>query len=274
MKDIYIGIFHKDYQYGKRLMEYLNHQKEFPMTAWFTSDEKSFFDKENNFQCLILEDGVEYRGKAPVCRVGCNKEYCQSGKEIAQEIYHCLNVKRGTRQMIFGTYSPVPRYEVSQFARRLAGEHGWVYFGMQAYPHCSEDEDSGELLLFYVKEHNDRAVDYFLSRQESMKHCKGYPGVGCYLDFRQLSGEDYRWFFEELKKEQISVLFDIGAACPPDLHFFELFDKIYLPLMRGDQRTSEYRLFKDQMQHHGIWYQTEWEEVIFTANRMGKEGLQ
>ena len=28
MKDISIGIYHKDHQYGKRLMEYLNHQKE------------------------------------------------------------------------------------------------------------------------------------------------------------------------------------------------------------------------------------------------------
>ena len=31
MKDISIGIYHKDHQYGKRLMEYLNHQKDFPM---------------------------------------------------------------------------------------------------------------------------------------------------------------------------------------------------------------------------------------------------
>ena len=38
MKDISIGIYHKDHQYGKRLMEYLNHQKDFPMTASFTSE--------------------------------------------------------------------------------------------------------------------------------------------------------------------------------------------------------------------------------------------
>ena len=43
MKDISIGIYHKDHQYGKRLMEYLNHQKDFPMTASFTSDEEMFF---------------------------------------------------------------------------------------------------------------------------------------------------------------------------------------------------------------------------------------
>ena len=46
MKDISIGIYHKDHQYGKRLMEYLNHQKDFPMTASFTSDEEMFFTQE------------------------------------------------------------------------------------------------------------------------------------------------------------------------------------------------------------------------------------
>ena len=46
MKDISIGIYHKDHQYGKRLMEYLNHQKDFPMTASFTSDEEMFFKQE------------------------------------------------------------------------------------------------------------------------------------------------------------------------------------------------------------------------------------
>ncbi len=51
MRDISIGIYHKDYQYGKRLMEYLNHQKDFPMTASFTSDEEMFF-KQNKKEIL------------------------------------------------------------------------------------------------------------------------------------------------------------------------------------------------------------------------------
>ena len=56
MKDISIGIYHKDHQYGKRLMEYLNHQKDFPMTASFTSDEEMFFkqEQEGDFECLVL----------------------------------------------------------------------------------------------------------------------------------------------------------------------------------------------------------------------------
>ena len=69
MKDISIGIYHKDHQYGKRLMEYLNHQKDFPMTASFTSDEEMFFkqEQEGDFECLVLAEETDYHGDFPVC---------------------------------------------------------------------------------------------------------------------------------------------------------------------------------------------------------------
>ena len=74
MKDISIGIYHKDHQYGKRLMEYLNHQKDFPMTASFTSDEEMFFkqEQEGDFECLVLAEEPDYHGDFPVCRIGAN----------------------------------------------------------------------------------------------------------------------------------------------------------------------------------------------------------
>ena len=64
MRDISIGIYHKDYQYGKRLMEYLNHQKDFPMTASFISDEDAFFrqEEEGDFECLVLAEETDYHG--------------------------------------------------------------------------------------------------------------------------------------------------------------------------------------------------------------------
>lgn len=114
MKDISIGIYHKDHQYGKRLMEYLNHQKDFPMTASFTSDEEMFFkqEQEGDFECLVLAEETDYHGDFPVCRIGANESmggmYCQSAKEIAAGIYHCLNVSpQIENERIFGVYSPL-----------------------------------------------------------------------------------------------------------------------------------------------------------------------
>lgn len=268
MRDISIGIYHKDYQYGKRLMEYLNHQKDFPMTASFISDEETFFkqEEEGDFECLVLAEETDYHGNSPVCRIGINDSMggmcCQSGKEIAAGIYHCLNVSpRLDDERIFGVYSPIPRLEVSEFARNMAISNGWIYFGMQPYSHFEEDE-LGELLLFYIKEHREDIIEYFMSNQQKLEGCTGFAGAVCYLDYQEISFEDYHWFFEKIRQSDLRIIFDIGIATPPDLKFFGLFDRIFIPLMREDLNSLEYQTFQSQMRKYKIWNQTSWEEVM------------
>lgn len=252
MKDISIGIYHKDHQYGKRLMEYLNHQKDFPMTASFTSDEEMFFkqEQEGDFECLVLAEETDYHGDFPVCRIGANESmggmYCQSAKEIAAGIYHCLNVSpQIENERIFGVYSPISRLEISAFARNMAASNGWIYFGMQPYGHFEEDE-TDDLLLFYIKEHKEDIVLYFMEHQKKFDGCVGFAGASCYLDYRELSMQDYEWFFEKLRETGICIIFDIGIASPPDLKFFGLFDRIFLPLMRQDLGVWNIRSFKNR----------------------------
>lgn len=271
MRDISIGIYHKDYQYGKRLMEYLNHQKEFPMTASFTSDEETFFkqEQEGDFECLVLAEDTDYHGSSPVCRIGVNDSmggmYCQSGKEIAAGIYHCLNVSPQLEdERIFGVYSPVPRPEVSEFAREMAASNGWIYFGMQPYAHF-EDREINDLLLFYIREHREDIVEYFLANQQELEGCYGFAGAACYLDYQELSMKDYEWFINKLRQADLRIIFDIGIASPPDLQFFTLFDRIFLPLMREDMTSCEYKKLKKQMKEHGIWNQTSWEEAMLES---------
>ena len=271
MKDISIGIYHKDHQYGKRLMEYLNHQKDFPMTASFTSDEEMFFkqEQEGDFECLVLAEETDYHGDFPVCRIGANESmggmYCQSAKEIAAGIYHCLNVSpQIENERIYGVYSPIPRLEISEFARNMAASNGWIYFGMQPYGHFEEDE-TDDHLLFYIKEHKEDIVLYFMEHQKKFDGCVGFAGASCYLDYRELSMQDYEWFFEKLRETGIYIVFDIGIASPPDLKFFGLFDRIFLPLMRQDLGCLEYKGFQKQMRKHGVWKLTNWEEVMLES---------
>lgn len=271
MKDISIGIYHKDHQYGKRLMEYLNHQKDFPMTASFTSDEEMFFkqEQEGDFECLVLAEETDYHGDFPVCRIGANESmggmYCQSAKEIAAGIYHCLNVSpQIENERILGVYSPIPRLEISAFARNMAASNGWIYFGMQPYGHFEEDE-TDDLLLFYIKEHKEDIIEYFMKHQKKFDGCVGFAGASCYLDYRELSMQDYEWFFEKLREAGIYIIFDIGIASPPDLKFFGLFDRIFLPLMRQDLGCMEYKKFQKQMRKHGVWKLTNWEEVMLES---------
>ena len=94
--------------------------------------------------------------------------YCQSAKEIAAGIYHCLNVSpQIENERIFGVYSPISRLEISAFARNMAASNGWIYFGMQPYGHFEEDE-TDDLLLFYIKEHKEDIVLYFYGTSEEV----------------------------------------------------------------------------------------------------------
>ena len=68
------------------------------------------------------------------------------------------------------------------------------------------------------------------------------------------------------------LVFDIGIASPPDLKFFGLFDRIFVPLMREDLNSFEYQRFKKQMRKHGVWTQTSWEEAMLESweNKWGR----
>ena len=82
---------------------------------------------------------------------------------------------------------------------------------------------------------------------------------------RELTMQDYEWFFEKLRQAGIKIIFDIGIASPPELRFFGLFDRIFLPLIREDLNSFEYQRFKKQMRKHGIWTQTSWEEAMLES---------
>ncbi len=88
--------------------------------------------------------------------------YCQSWKEIAAGIYHCLNVVHNlimNRFLVFILLFQDQKYQHLQ--EKMSATNGWIYFGMQPYGHFEEDE-SGELLLFYIKEHKEDIIEYFL----------------------------------------------------------------------------------------------------------------
>ena len=103
------------------------------------------------------------------------------------------------------------------------------------------------------------------NHQKDLGGCMGFAGAACYLDYRELTMQDYEWFFEKLRQAGIKLIFDIGIASPPELRFFGLFDRIFLPLIREDLNSFEYQRFKKQMRKHGIWTQTSWEEAMLES---------
>lgn len=271
MKKIYVGIYYKDRRYGKRLMEYLNHQREYPMTVWFTSDEEKFFQKEKDgcFQCLILAEETVYGGVVPTCRIerGC----AQSGPEIARNIYGCLQMTGEENRKIFGVYSPFEKSIITDISLELAKQRDAVYFGMRAYHRFAAGTESTDELLFHIKEQKEESAEFFLSHTELMEGVKGYPGASCYLDYLEPTMEDYRYFFKCLKSQGLSLVLDMETACIPGLSFFELFDRVYIPLTEPEVCSRQYFHFTKQMKKYGVWNKHNIEEIFLGMTDSAKE---
>lgn len=261
MRDICTGIYSKDRRYGKRLMEYLNHQKEYPMTAWFTSDEKKFFEKEREerFQCLVLSEETSYHGTVPACYIPSNGS--KSASEVARNIYSCLNVPETSAVRIAGVYSLFGGDAKSGYAIAYARTRGMLYWRMRAHQSMEEGEEDTDELLFYIRERGDEAVRFFQSHQHQAEGVSGFFGAGCYLNNREPDLEHYRIFFDNLRKEGISLVVDMEPGSLPELAFFTLFDKVYLPIPSGSLNSDIYKNFIRQMKRYGIWEKCVMEEV-------------
>lgn len=271
MKEICVGVCLKDDRYGRRLMEYLNHQKEFPMTACYFGSEASLWAKEQEgmFQCLVLSEESDYQGYVPACRIDSRR--CQSAAEIAGDIYDRLQVRTKDEWQIYGIYSPFGETKATDFALEFSARRSIPYLGMQPYPIFSVSEETTDELLFHIRQRREDCAEYFLSHQEDLGGIKGYPGAGCFLDYRELSEEDYRWFFDRIRGEGISLIIDIGTACVPGLEFFRMLDKIYLPIAEQELETELYAGFLKQMRRYGIWGCSGMEEVVIGDKESIKE---
>lgn len=271
MKEICVGICLKDDRYGRKLMEYLNHQKEFPMTACYFGNEESLWVKEQEgmFQCLLLSDESNYQGYVPFCRI--DSRQCQSAAEIAGDIYDQLQVRTRNDWQIYGIYSPFGGMMATEFALEFVKRRSMPYLGMQPYPIFSVGEETTDELLFHIRQRRDDCIEYFLNHQEDLGSVKGYPGAGCFLDYRELSEEDYQWFFECIREKGISLAVDIGTACVPGLGFFRRLDKIYLPVTEQELETELYAGFLKQMRKYGIWGCSGMEEIVIGGKESIKE---
>lgn len=67
MSHIFIGIYDEDAVYGKRLMEYINRQKEYPLTAaaFASLEALTEFIASQDVKGVILEEGTQINSKVP-----------------------------------------------------------------------------------------------------------------------------------------------------------------------------------------------------------------
>lgn len=272
MSHILIGICDKDAVYGKRLMEYINRQKDYPLTAaaFTTTDALKEFIKDQDIKGVILEEGTGISEDIPVyyLRKDQTTQACRYGnaKEIVKEAYGIFSPGRQGPAGVTGVYSPTENRKRTGFALQTAKENKALYFGMESYGRAS-DEGAMENLLFAVKVRKDGIADLAGQSAVSMEGIRGFTSARCFLDYREVSVEDYRWLFQRLADAGMSAVLDIGTACIYDFELFSLCDHLYLPVWEEDMEDPRLLGFKEVSEQHPVLSTLHWKEVFLSENK-------
>lgn len=269
MSHILVGICDGDAVYGKRLMEYINRQKDYPLTAaaFTTTDALKEFIKDQDVKGVILEEGSCISEDIPIfylkkdqttlaCRYG-------NAKEIVKEAYSIFSPGRQGPAAVTGVYSPTENRKRTDFALQTAKENKALYFGMESYGRVL-DEGAMENLLFAVKVRKDGIADLVGGSAVSMEGVRGFASARCFLDYREVSVEDYRWLFQRLTDVGISAVLDIGTACIYDFELFSLCDHLYLPVWQEDMEDPRLLGFKEVSEQHPVLSMLHWKEVFLS----------
>lgn len=272
MRHILIGIYDEDAVYGKRLMEYINRQKEYPLTAAaFTSAEAlNEFVKTQDVKGLILEEGVCIHEDIPVfyMKKDQTSSACRYGnaKEIVKEAYDTFKPGSQMSVGLTGIYSPSENRKRTEFALQLARQNHAFYFEMESYGQV-RDEKGMEDLLLAVKMRRDKIMELVNESAVSIEGVKGICSARCFLDYREISVDDYQWFFQQMTAEGIPAVLDIGTACIYDFKLFTICDHLYLPIWEEDMEDPRLLGFKELSEHHPILSELNWKEVFLSENQ-------
>ena len=272
MSHMLVGICDEDAVYGKRLMEYINRQKDYPLTAaaFTTTDALKEFIKDQDVKGVILEEGicisenilVYYLKKdqtTQACRYG-------NAKEIVKEAYSIFSPGRESSAGVMGVYSPTENRKRTDFALQTAKENRAMYFGMESYGRTLE-EGAMENLLFAVKVRKDGIADLAAESAVIVEGVKGFASARCFLDYREVSVEDYQWLFQRLTDAGISAVLDIGTACIYDFELFSLCDQLFLPVWEEDMEDPRLLGFKEVSEQHPVLSTLHWKEVFLSENK-------
>lgn len=232
-----VAIYDEDVEYSRRLMNYLNGKYGQQIDAIAFSQKEHLVREaaEYGFDCVVTQDSDNI-GAVPVIRIYDEETedgYYRYGsaKELAEKLvsgYHGENNSLDTGEKIIGVYSVSEMGNRTYFALQKAKQLDGVYIGMEEFCSFETDEYWMEELLFLIRQ---RAEDICQKLKEHLQWYDGIrylPAARCFLDYRFMNYEDYRWFFEILSNEINSpVVFDIGVGNFPDFQLFAIFDALF-----------------------------------------------
>lgn len=252
-------------------MNYINGQNTYGILALaFTKEDRFIEYLENNSFDLALaseefdvgqieekvirlckEDGKEgiykYQPASDIIREIQNfleKEYHIKKIEYTQEDMQCRMI---------GVYSPIGRSGKTNLALALAKETGSLYIGMEDYSNLVEGRTTMSDFCYWIRKKEEMIVrkveEYTIMEDEVAKLVSPLT----YMDLKELTVEEYAWFFEKLKQcgKFHKIVVDIGSGSLCSYSFLALFHQVFVPIL-SDISSEKERHFRRVLQFVGL----------------------
>lgn len=183
-------------------------------------------------------------------------EYNSDSSDLATELEDAP-----TRLTI--VYSPVYEEGLEQIARSFMSS-GDVYLGAEdlGYKGDSAYEESGDMgdLCYYIHLREENILDILQDMLIPNEEIQVLHSPDIYFYLRELTKEDYAWFFDKIKKESTyrEVFWGAGNGFVANIDMLRFFDRIILIDSRKNLRQN---VFCDRLER--VWNINEGESPIW-----------
>lgn len=276
MKSYQVAICDEEVDYSFSLMNYINGEEDYPCLAMAFTDYPALKDyckqEENKIDLILLgshiqqevEEVLGSENEIPIVWLhekqevdqGAGVYKYQSAETLLQVILEQVKPKqreeenkgdkKQTFMEVYGIYSPIGRCGKTNLAKALCSYQKGksLYIGMEEYGDTMDEGGIGQEFLYDIKVHSDNLCTFLSNLLEDQMGMTTIASPKCYLDLRQLTEQDIRWFLDQVRSRRTyqRVVFDIGTGSLFDFTILSLFDRIFIP-------TLEQEVAKQKQQH-------------------------
>lgn len=260
-----VGIYDKDTNYVRNVMEYINHYGKASLRiAAFSNIEslKSYID-DNFLDLIILGEQVKLNKDVPVVFICDRRDMMtkekiykyQDGEEIISQILKIIKnneVLNQNHSLIYGIYSPVGRCGKTTLSLGICNHYKKaLYIGLEEYSGFSDEYsylyETGEKFKYYLANKNKQVFDLLDNVAETSKGFKVIVADGFFDGDTQQTHKNIAWLCNELRIRGLyhRVVFDIGVGSLGDVKELEIFDRIYIPVLRDKISSMKLNRFKE-----------------------------
>lgn len=183
------------------------------------------------------------------------KEYCIKKFESEKKDIECRMI---------GVYSPIGRSGKTNLALALAKETGSLYIGMEEYSNLVEGRTTMSDFCYWIRKKEEMIVRKVEEHTMIENEVAKLVSPITYMDLKELTVEEYAWFFEKLKQcgKFRKIVVDIGSGSLCSYSFFALFHQIFVPVL-PDISSEKEQHFRRVLQFVGLEkFSTKFEYII------------